>query len=113
MTSKTPFLAPQPAGVAARALWKYAGIARMGGGEHPLDWQRFYQFVKTAHSVRLGWDAGEVSQRLQNYGIPKKRARYLAEVYWHARCVLHVGRRSWEPRADYYGWMATNGSRLC
>ena len=113
MREAIPPLAPKPAGVGARALWRYAGIARMGDGAHPLDWQRFYQFVKTAHTVRLGWDAGEVSRRLQDYGIQRERARYLADIYWHARCIPYVGRRSREPRAEYYGWMGKHGTRLC
>jgi hypothetical protein len=107
-----PALEPAPRDRTGHALWKYAGIARMGDGEHPRDWMRFYQFVALAHSHRVGWDAGEVTHRLAKYGIARDRARYLAEIYWHARCVMYLRNHSWGPAADYYGWLGKRGTRI-
>jgi hypothetical protein len=106
-------LGPAPADAASRALWRYAGIARMGDGAHPYDWQRFYRFVVIAHVRRVGWDAGEVYARLVKYGITAPRARELAEIYWNGRCVLCVRTRPWRTSPTYSEWLCKNGARLC
>jgi hypothetical protein len=101
---------PAPDDPVERALWQYAGLAHGPHASHPLDWGRFYRFIVVAHSRRKGWDYTDVQARLKEYGFTEGKAKEMAEVYWHGRCVLSVKAR-WFQRG-YTGWMKKNGSRL-
>jgi hypothetical protein len=70
---------------------------------HPLDWERFYRFVVSAHQFRKGWNHSDVKRLLVEYGFTESRARDLSEAYWHGRCSLHVSKNvSRRPR--YADW---------
>lgn len=92
------------------ALWQYASLAHGDRAAHPLDWGRFYRFVVLAHVRRKGWDAGNIETLLRNYGFSSEKAKEMAEVYWHGRCVLRV--RSKSSKSDYSGWLKKGGFRL-
>jgi hypothetical protein len=87
-------------------------FAVLGAHERPLDWDRFYQFVISSHREGLGWDTGEVQIRLERLGMPANAAREYAEIYWHARCVLHCYDNSGAPKASYADWIGEQGTRL-
>jgi hypothetical protein len=64
-----------------------------------------------AHVRRQGWDAKDEEIRMVRYGLPKAKAKEIAEVYWHCRCVLRVHSR-WENSRGYADWMRKGGIRL-
>lgn len=71
---------------------------------HPLDWERFYRFVVSAHQFRKGWNHNDIRRLLEGYGFPSDRAQALAEAYWHCRCSLYVSRRIGRG-VKYAGWV--------
>jgi hypothetical protein len=95
-------------GPVERAFKQFA-VAANKSGLHTLDWARFYRFVVTAHTFRVGWDSNKVQRRLMDAGFTKDKAEALAEAYWHSRCVLYV-RRHMGYRDDYHAWMRKGGT---
>ena len=52
-------------------------------GLHPLDWERFYQIVRTAYRHRSQIWEQDVKQALINEGFSEEYARELCIVYTH------------------------------
>lgn|SRR5487761_731941 len=77
---------------------------------HPLDWERFYRFIVSAHQFRKRWNHSDVKRLLESYGFSENKAKGLAEIYWHARCSLHLS-KSLAPGIRYADWIG-NGARL-
>jgi hypothetical protein len=80
-------------------------FAVLGANDHPLDWERFYRFVASSHRHGIGWNAREVQSRLEDLGLSARAAGDLAEIYWHARCVMHRYDNPGAPKATYADWM--------
>lgn len=59
---------------------------------HPLDWRRFYAFVRHAHAVRLDLDAEELARLLVRAGFDGAHAGEIAAAYTHGRGVLGAER---------------------
>jgi hypothetical protein len=57
-------------------------------GLHPLDWDRFYQFIIHAHTGNLRMVGYEVKQLLLQEGFPENVAYGASEAYDHGRGVL-------------------------
>lgn len=55
---------------------------------HPLDWRRFYGFVRYAHAHRARMNSTNLSLLLQQHGFSAAKAESLAFVYGHGRKVL-------------------------
>ena len=87
-------------------------FAILGAHEHPLDWDRFYRFVVLSHREGVGWDTGEVQIRLERLGVSATVAGEYAEIYWHARCVMHCYDNPGAPRASYAEWIGEHGVPL-
>ncbi len=49
---------------------------------HPLDWRRFYEFVRNCKS-RTCYSEDEIMRLLVKEGFSKKHARYIGDVYVH------------------------------
>jgi len=92
------------------ALFRYVKARHGDVAASPFDWDRFYRFVVLAHIRRKGRDAYDVMGRMKHYGLPEKKAREMAEVYWHCRCALSV-RSHWAARLGYARWMRKG--RIC
>jgi hypothetical protein len=103
-------IGPKPDDLVEQCLWRFAGLAGPNAS-HPLDWQRFYEFVVLAHSRRKGWDYVDVQGRLRRYGFEERVGRELAEAYWHGRCALYVRARGGRAR-DHVAWIRRGGSCL-
>ena len=71
---------------------------------HPLDWERFYRFVVSAHQFRKAWSHTDVKHILEKLGFPTEMATELAEAYWHGRCSLHLSRNSMRG-TRHSGWV--------
>ena len=87
-------------------------FARLGAHDHPLDWERFYQFVASSHRHAISWDADEVQARLEGHGMPVETAKEFAEIYWHARCVMHRYDSPGDSRGSYADWIGREGVPL-
>jgi len=80
--------------------------------EHPLDWNRFYQFVILAHRYRKRWSSHKVQAILEQHGMPTEKAQKFAAAYWHGRCVLYSQKHFSTTRVKYDDWMGTGGIPL-
>jgi len=78
-------------GPAEAALKVFAAQANKNS-LHPLDWERFYRFIVSAHQFRKGWNHSDIRQLLEGYGFTSDKAKDLAEAYWHGRCSLHLSK---------------------
>jgi hypothetical protein len=97
-------------GTVEHSLWRFALLANKSS-VHPLDWNRFYQFIVYAHQRRIGWDASDVAQKLKAFGFSEPKAQYMAEAYWHARCALFV-QNHWSRSSEYCRWAKKGAYRL-
>lgn len=91
-----------------RSLWNYV---QLRDGDYPSDWNRFYTFIVIAHVARVGWDANDVKARMVRYGLSPDKAKEMAEVYWHGRCVLRVHSK-WTHGSEYVSWVRKDGMRV-
>ena len=55
---------------------------------HPLDWQRFYTFIRTADRVRLRLHEEDIAYLLVREGFDEEYARSIANIYEHGRGIL-------------------------
>ena len=55
---------------------------------HPLDWKRFYHFIRYCHSRRLKVSEEDLSRVLESAGFEAEDAEHLAGIYGHCRNVL-------------------------
>lgn len=78
---------PKPEHPAEEALWYFARCANWGC-LHPLDTDRFYKFIVSAHGHGLKWDGDMLSKQLLEYGMPTELAAPRGQRYEFGRCVL-------------------------
>jgi hypothetical protein len=64
------------------ALWKHVS--------HPLDWERFYRFIRYCHAHQIKLHSSQFESLLIEAGFVDTEARVLANVYEHCRAVLRV-----------------------
>ena len=62
---------------------------------HPLDWERFYDFMRASHTLRSRVNDRQLYDTLIREGFDETTARYTAEFYRKGREIL---RRSRTPR---------------
>ena len=55
---------------------------------HPLDWKRFYEFVRFCHAHRVKLYEDEIEWLLNKNGFSEKQARYIADIYTHCKRML-------------------------
>ncbi len=53
-----------------------------------LDWERFYQFIHTAHACRSRLSLSDLIEVLIERGFAQNDAPYLAKIYEHRRSLL-------------------------
>jgi hypothetical protein len=58
---------------------------------HPLDWDRFYEFVRVCHDHHVQFFEDDVTRLLLATGFSTVQARRIAQVYQHRRAVLARG----------------------
>ena len=58
------------------------------GAPHPLDWQRFYDFVIYAHGLERAYRVEEVRAILIEEGLTGERARRFAQFYEDGLALL-------------------------
>jgi len=61
---------------------------------HPLDWKRFYGFVRFCHAYHIKLQDSSLSRLLVLSGFSEKEAHYLADLYRHQREILGIGLNS-------------------
>lgn len=57
---------------------------------HPLDWRRFYQFVRYCHGRHVKLSQGRLHVLLVRGHFPERNAEYLADIYEHCRKTLAI-----------------------
>lgn len=57
---------------------------------HPLDWRRFYQFVRVCHNGRARATASDIKRLLVKAGFDESYAEEIANVYEHGRNMAKV-----------------------
>jgi hypothetical protein len=58
---------------------------------HPLDWQKFYSFVRHCHRYKVKVSAAEIKCLLREANFQEDFAEYVAEVFSHGMALLkHV-----------------------
>jgi hypothetical protein len=55
---------------------------------HPLDWERFYQFIHFAHAYHLRLSQDDLFRLLVMAGFREEYARHIADIYDHGRNLL-------------------------
>lgn len=55
---------------------------------HPLDWKRFYEFVRFCHAHRIKLYEDEVEWLLGKEGFGEKKSSYIADIYMHCKRML-------------------------
>lgn len=60
---------------------------------HPLDWRRFYEFVRVCHSRRARQTASDIQVMLIRGHFSRERADHLAELYERGRGLLDTRTR--------------------
>lgn len=74
-----PKLPPQ----SQRLFKRFTNLANRTG-LHPLDWQRFYEFVRDSR-MRKPLSEEDMAFLLKKEGFPEQHAREIAEIYSHLR----------------------------
>lgn len=74
-----PKLPPQ----CAKLFHRFAALANKSS-LHPLDWRRFYQFVKNCR-LRARFSEEEMTRLLVREGFSERQARYIGDIYGHLR----------------------------
>lgn len=72
----------------ARAAWDAFADNANWTSLHPLDWQRFYDFVIVVHRRRESVSRDKVVELLKARGIPAEEWQLLQAHYWTALEVL-------------------------
>lgn len=57
---------------------------------HPLDWKRFYSFVRVCHTYRVNLDRGTLVGLLVSQGFDEGEAERLGAIYSHGRELLRT-----------------------
>jgi hypothetical protein len=57
---------------------------------HPLDWRRFYIFIKACHEGKTKCLPGELEHLLVENGFPEDNASSLSNIYYHGRSLLEL-----------------------
>lgn len=78
---------PQPEDPVEAALWRFVKISNWGA-LHPLDDNRFYEFIVLAVQDGRSWQREDVEETLRKYGLPKSLIKSLGERFWAGRCAL-------------------------
>jgi hypothetical protein len=70
---------------------------------HPLDWERFYEFVNYCHDHRIKLEEEELVRILCSEGFPGRTAQEVGGVYRHIRsfmsgCKRRNYKRLWPKR---------------
>jgi hypothetical protein len=55
---------------------------------HPLDWKRFYEFVRFCHAHHVKMYEDEIEWLLNKEGFGEKKSRYMADIYMHCKRML-------------------------
>ena len=55
---------------------------------HPLDWERYYMFIKAAHAGHANIMGGDLIKTLVLNGFLEDDAEYLTSIYSHGRKLL-------------------------
>lgn len=55
---------------------------------HPLDWKRFYRFVRFCHAKRVRLESGSLRILLVRGHFSETKAAHLANIYEHGRAML-------------------------
>lgn len=55
---------------------------------HPSDWENFYEFVNACHDFRVKLTEEDLVSLLIKESFPEKRAREIADVYYHIRAFM-------------------------
>lgn len=56
---------------------------------HPLDWQKFYRFIRHCHRHRVKLSRSDVKELLIEANFSEQLAEYLAVVFEHGIALLH------------------------
>ena len=58
---------------------------------HPLDWQKFYSFIRHCHRYKVKISAAEIKCLLREVNFQEDFAEHVAEVFAHGMVLLkHV-----------------------
>lgn len=57
---------------------------------HPLDWKRFYIFIRHSYSNKVKINSGELKRLLIENGFDTEDADYLSNIYYHGKEILSV-----------------------
>ena len=55
---------------------------------HPLDWKRFYEFVRFCHAHHVKLYEDEIEWLLNKEGFGEGKSRYMADIYGHCKRML-------------------------
>lgn len=55
---------------------------------HPLDWNRFYVFIRHCYAKKVSLYPGELMRMLINNGFDEKKAEYLSDIFSHGIKLL-------------------------
>ena len=55
---------------------------------HPLDWNRFYEFIAFCHAHHVKLSESQLRRLLVEGGFTEEKAEYLADIYSHGREML-------------------------
>jgi hypothetical protein len=83
--SLEPTLPPK----AGKAFRSFVDLANKNA-LHPLDWRRFYQFVKFSHQGGIQATAADIERLLVNSGFEESYAEEIARVYYHGRELAKI-----------------------
>ena len=81
-------IGPRPADSVEAALWDFTHALNPAPPYHPLDVDRFYEFIVIAHRQGSSWNGRDVESRLLDYRAPNEAAREFAKRYEIGRNVL-------------------------
>lgn len=62
---------------------------------HPLDWERFYDFVKASHMLQTKLPATDLRELLNREGFSGRQTDQLVDMYDHGRELLKRGNPFW------------------
>jgi len=57
---------------------------------HPLDWKRFYIFIRHSYSNKVKLNSDEIKKLLIENGFEESKADYLSRIYYHGKELLSV-----------------------
>ncbi len=55
---------------------------------HPLDWDRWYDFVHVCHYLKVELSGEEVERLLEEEGFPEESAKRISNIYSSGRRLL-------------------------